>query len=631
MSIYEDLRVLRGRLEWSRWLLVVVFLILGARFWQLQLLRSAEYSEQAQANQIRHIPQIAPRGVVLDRKGKILAENRASFNLTLENARGPTETIGELSSLLCLNELELTEQARQARRSSPYAPLVAKEDVPFEEVALVEARQLELPETDIQFVPRRFYPGGSLASHVLGYVGRISDAQLSQAEFEGGGPNDYVGQSGVELVRNRELSGRNGVQRVVVNSLGRRERVLEEIAPLWGDSVQLTLDIELQRAAERALQGRTGAVIAIDPRNGEVRALASFPSYDPNLFAGRFQKEEWAALVKDERHPLQNRAMQGRYSPGSTFKLVIAAAALEEGVVSPQTRFFCPGSIRLYGNDFLCHKEGGHGWVSLHEAIVRSCNVYFYQVGVNLQIDRIARYARALGLGDKTGIDLPYEVPGLIPDPEWKRKVRQEPWYAGETVSVAVGQGPVLVTAVQLAQLAGIIATQGELYRPHVFRRVMNARGRLDAADAEGTSPEPIRRLPFKASTWRELQGGMWGVVNEGGTGYAARIAGVDVCGKTGTAQVASRGSLTQRVDANRPEYLRNHGWFVGFAPRAKPELAIAVLVEHGGAGGQAAAPIAGEILRAYFQGTSVPLKGSTPVAAATPARREFNPVDPPR
>lgn len=603
MSIYEDLRGLRRRLEWSSWLVIAVFLGLCARYWQLQVLRSTEYRERAQANQVRQIAQVAPRGIIFDRQGRILAENRASFNLTFEQSQSTSTTLAELAALVSVPESSLREQLKQKRRGSPYAPLLVKEDIPFEEVARIESRQLELPETDIQFLPRRFYPGGPLASHVLGYVGRITDEQQSLAEFEGGGPEDYVGQSGVELVHNRRLMGKNGVQRVVVNSLGRRERLLDEIPALWGDSIRLTLDFDVQRAVEQAFGERAGSAVVLDPRSGEILAIASFPAFDPNLFSGRFQAEAWKSLIQDKRKILQNRAIQGRYSPGSVFKLVVAAAALEERVVTPEMRFFCPGSIRLYGVDFLCHKRGGHGWVALHEAIVHSCNVYFYQVGVNLQIDRIARYSRALGLGSPTGIDLPFEVSGLVPDPEWKRRLRREPWYAGETVSVAVGQGSVLVTCLQLAQLAGIVASGGELYRPHVVQKLMSVSGGGET-DREPAPPAgPIRRIPFRESTWRELQEGMWGVVNQGGTGYAARLDGVQVCGKTGTAQVASKENLSRQIDAERPEHLRNHAWFVGYAPRKNPELAIAVLVEHAGAGGQAAAPVAREIFRAYFQG----------------------------
>jgi penicillin-binding protein 2 len=577
------------------------FLGLGSRFWYLQVLRASEYKLRAEANQMREISLLAPRGVVFDRHGRVLAENRPSFNLTIENMPAPTATIGRVAALLSTPADDMLARAEEARRRSPFAPFLAKEDLSYHEVAWIEARQLELPETEIQFVPRRYYPGGSLAAHVLGHVGRISPEQFERREFQGASPNDYVGQSGVEFVYNQALMGQNGIERVVVNSRGLRERSLARTPPRWGDSIDLTLDLDLQRAAEEALGANTGAVVALDPRSGEILALLSSPSFDPNLFSGRFDSRQWKALAEGPDQPLSNRAIQGRYAPGSVFKLVVAAAALEEGVVSPDTRFFCPGWVRLYGTTFHCHLAGGHGWVDLHQALVRSCNVYFWNAGVKLQIDRIARYARALGLGAPTGIDLPHEVSGLVPEPEWKRRVRDEPWYAGETASVAVGQGAVLVTAVQLAQLSAIIATGGDLYGPHLFARTRPAR--LAGGDGEREEPgAPKRRIPFRPSTWRGLQDALWSAVNEGGTGYAARVEGVDVCGKTGTAQVASRVNVA-RDPASRPEHLRSHAWFVGFAPRSLPEVAIAVLVEHGGSGAQGAAPIAGELFRAYFRG----------------------------
>jgi penicillin-binding protein 2 len=329
-------------------------------------------------------------------------------------------------------------------------------------------------------------------------------------------------------------------------------------------------------------------------------ALASFPSFDPNLFSGRFGAEAWRAVANDENHRLQNRGLQGRYAPGSVFKLIVAAAALEEKKITPEKRLYCGGGVRLYGKWFPCHSAAGHGMVNMHEALVKSCNSYFYQIGVDLQIETIARYARTFGLGSPTGVDLPFEVSGLVPDPEWKRQARQEPWYAGETVSVAVGQGSVLVTAMQMAQIAAIVGSSGDVFRPHVFLKPLPAGALADSVPTSAHG-EPIRHLAFQDSTWRVLQEAMWGVVNEGGTGWRAGIPGVEVSGKTGTAQVASMQNLAETSDADRPEHLRNHAWFVGYAPRESPELAVAILVEHGGQGGQTAAPIAHRIFQTYF------------------------------
>jgi penicillin-binding protein 2 len=597
MNVYEDLKPLRSRLAWWRAVVIALFAVLVVRFWQLQIVRSTAYDQLAQANHVRPIPESAPRGLILDRFGRIIAENRPSFNLTLD--KESPETLQTLKGLVALNgDFDEQEYLRQARLGAA----ILKEDIPLEEVARVEARQLELPGARIQFVPRRYYPAGSRGAHIVGYVGRISEEQLEEAEFEEAERNDYVGQSGVERIYNKFLMGRNGVQRVVVNSVGRRESVLDQVPPVWGESVQLSVDVDLQRAAEEAFEGLAGSIVALDPRNGQVLVMGSFPAYDPNFFSGRFEREEWLAMVNDDEHPLTNRAIQGRYAPGSTFKLVVAAAALELGIATPDTEMYCEGSVRLYGNVFHCHKAGGHGWLSMTDALAQSCNSYFYQLGAKLQIETIARYSRLFGLGSPTGVDLPHEVSGLIPDPEWKKTARNEPWYAGETISVAVGQGSVLVTAIQMARLAATVGTSGDLQRPRMFLRKVSA-GSVPEPFPEILIMPPPRQVTLRPQTWRALQEGMFRAVNEHGTAARARLEGIVVSGKTGTSQVASRSRISASVDDRRPEHLRNHAWFIGYAPRVNPEIAIAVLVEHGGGGGATAAPIAQKVLKAYFEG----------------------------
>jgi penicillin-binding protein 2 len=333
-------------------------------------------------------------------------------------------------------------------------------------------------------------------------------------------------------------------------------------------------------------------------------ALGSFPTFDPNFFSGRFNQEQWKALVHDPETRLQNRVIQGRYPPGSVFKLVVAVAALEEEIITPSHTANCHGAVRLYGTTFHCHRASGHGRVDLREALVESCNSYFYLLGAKIPIDTLARYARMMGLGSETGVDLPYEVSGLVPDPEWKKRARQQPWYAGETVSVAIGQGSLLVTVMQMAQLAAIVGSSGEVHRPKLFLERYPTGTAIPAAPPPVLS-EPVRRVKLHDSTWEFLQEAMWGVVNDGGTGWRARVQGFDVSGKTGTAQVASRARIAQTKDSERPEHLRNHAWFVGFAPRVNPEIAVAVLVEHGGGGGQAAAPIAGKVIQTHFESKS--------------------------
>lgn len=597
MNIYEDLRPLHSRLAWWRAVFILLFAGLVLRYWQLQVVRSAAYARQAQANHVRPVSEAAPRGLILDRYGRIIAENRPSFNLTLEEDR--PETLVALDGLVVLPENgDFEAHLRRAR----LGPALVKEDLPIEEVAKVEARQLELPGARIQFVPRRYYPAGSLSAHIVGHVGRLSEEQFGSDEFAGAERNDYVGQSGVERIYNRPLMGKNGVQRFVVNSRGRRERVLEQVPPIWGETVQLSIDLDLQRAAEQGFADKAGAVVALDPRNGQVLALGSFPAYDPNDFSGAIDGDAWRALTSDPKFPLTNRATQGRYAPGSIFKIVVAAAALEEGLVTPETEMSCKGWVRLYGHVFHCSRARGHGSLSLVEALAQSCNSYFYQLAQQLQIETIAHYARLFGLGTLTGIDLPHEVSGLVPDPEWKKRARNEPWYAGETISVGVGQGAVLVTALQMAQLAATVGSSGDVHRPTLFLR------RLPA----GAPPEPYsdivlepanRHVGLRAEHWRALQEGMFQAVNGVGTARRARIRGIDVSGKTGTSQVASRARLASSKDADRPEHLRNHAWFIGYAPRVNPEIAIAVLVEHGGFGGRVAAPIAQQIMKAYFDG----------------------------
>jgi penicillin-binding protein 2 len=598
MNVYEDLRPLRARLAWWRALVVVLFAGLVLRFWQLQVVRSTKYEELARANHVRPIPESAPRGLILDRHGRIIAENRPSFNLTLEEER--RDTLAALKTLVPLDnpDFDVEKYLLEARIDAA----ILKEDIPLEEVARVEARQLELPGAHIQFVPRRYYPAGTRAAHIVGYVGRMTEEQLEKKEFGGAERNDYVGQSGVERIYNEYLMGRNGVQRVVVNSLGRRERVLDQVPPVWGESVQLSIDLDLQRVAEEAFDGYAGSVVALDPRNGEVLVLGSFPAYDPNFFSGRFERQKWLDLVNDEEHPLSNRAIQGRYAPGSTFKLVVAAAALEQEIATPDTELYCQGSVRMYGNVFHCHKSGGHGRINMVDALAQSCNSYFYQLGAKLQIETIARYGRLFGLGAPTGVDLPHEVSGLIPDPQWKKSARNEPWYAGETISVAVGQGSVLVTAMQMARLAATVGTSGDIHRPKLYLRKLPV-GAVPEPFTEASLQEPIRHVSLRETTWRALQEGMSRAVNLHGTAGRARLEGISVAGKTGTAQVASRQRISASSDEHRPEHLRNHAWFVGFAPRVNPEIAIAVLVEHGGGGGAAAAPIAQKIFQAYFEG----------------------------
>jgi penicillin-binding protein 2 len=432
----------------------------------------------------------------------------------------------------------------------------------------------------------------------------VTDRQLGYPEFVDLKPGDLVGQAGIESQYNRALMGQDGYRRVIVNSRGLEKDEAERRPPKDGPSLTLTLDADLQRAMERAFQGRAGSAVALDPATGEVLAMTSTPAYDPNQFTMGVEPAVWNELKLDPDTPLMNRVLQGQYAPGSVFKIVMAVAGLEEGVISPTRSFYCPGYLSIYDNLFRCHKAEGHGMVNLRRALAQSCNVYFYHVGVQLEIDRIARYARLLGLGARTGVDLPAEAAGLVPSPEWKQRTQRLPWYAGETVSVAIGQGQLTVTPLQLARLTATVANGGRLVRPRLVK----------AFGGRTPEPEPPPELGIRPATLAAVNEGLCAVVNDQGTGWRARLEGIEVCGKSGSAQVVSHARLSRAVSTAG---FQSHAWFVAFAPADQPRIALAVLVEHGGGGGQAAAPVAREILSAFFHVPVAPAAPAAPVVAS--------------
>jgi penicillin-binding protein 2 len=498
-----------------------------------------------------------------------------------------------------------------------FEPVRVKDDVGRQEVAALEAFQYEYPGVLVEVEPRRSYPHGTLASHVLGYVGQINPAELKTRVDLGYRMGDYIGKMGIEKELDAELKGRDGFQQMEVDSLGRGIKVLSSIPPIPGHSVTLTIDLALQQVAEGLLAGIAGSVVAIDPSDGSVLAAASSPAIDPNSFSHGLSQEEWDRLSHDPQHPLQNRIVQAQYPPGSVFKIVTAVAALESGVITPATSFSCRGALRYGNRDFRCWKKEGHGEISLHRALVESCDVFFYQVGLKAGIDEIARVAREFGLGKATGLELGSESPGLIPDSAWKRRVRKEPWYSGETLSAAIGQGYDLVTPVQAAQLAATVANGGTVYRPHLIRRVDDGSGsvvRTGAVVAE-------RTVRLKPETLAVIKGGLWGVVNEpGGTGSGARVPGLVVAGKTGTAQVVRMAAKGERQAAGGLES-RDHAWFVCYAANGANQVAIAVIIEHGGHGGSVGAPIARRLVTelkslGYFQ-ESIAHSDAVPAARA--------------
>ncbi len=591
----EERRRMGMRLTVLQYLITVVFSALAVSFWVLQVVQHAKYEELAENNHQRTLALRAPRGLIFDRDGRVLVENRHSYSISItrEHSRDLNRTIQLLSSVLGMDEAAVRAIVDRHRREPSYRPITIVQDATLAQVAAVVARRLdfELSDVVVEQVPTRRYPE-TLAAHLFGYVGEVSDKDVAEDESLRSG--DIVGQAGIEKVYNSLLMGEDGARRVVVNSLGREIRTLEEDEPTEGKRLQLTIDLDVQKAVEDAIHasGFNGAAVILDPTDGGVLAFTSIPSYDPNAFASGIDRATWAALNSDELRPLNDRAIQGRYSPGSTFKMAVGIAGLEEGVITPDFRVTCAGHANFYGRDFKCWKKGGHGTVDLRRAIEQSCDVYFYTVGNMVGIDKINKWATSLGLGVKSGIDLPNEVQGLVPSTEWKRERLHEKWYAGETISVSIGQGQVSVTPVSMAVYMATLANGGTRVTPHLLKAV---------DEGGGWKPVPVPAPQSKAEIdpvkLQAIRDGLWGVVNGGGTGGRARIPGHDVAGKTGTAQVISnQGRLAARTTRN----LRDHGWFVFFAPRDNPEIAGVVFLEHG-IHGTNAAQVAHHILDTFF------------------------------
>ena len=612
MPIFQDNRELVQRLNWLRIFFVLVFVCLFAQLWSLTVLDFDYYQNLAERNRVRILSQIAPRGLIHDREGRVLVDNVYGFNLLLfrDEMSDLDATLQFLMDGLDMTEEVLRERLKAAGSYSIFQPVVLKENLSMEETAYLLARQSEHPEVEILTQTRRIYRYGSLAAHVAGYVGEVSPAQLQEPDFRESRAGDIVGQFGVERTYNQTLTGRDGRRRVQVDSRGRILHDLEQIDPIRGEDLTLTLDLDLQATAENLLGENAGAVIAFDARSGEILVMASGPTFDPNQFAIRISENEWDQLLENPDHPLQNRTVQNTFSPGSTFKIIMALAGLELGIIDAETTVTCNGSVDLYGHRFHCWKEGGHGEVTLREAIQHSCNTYFYLLGQKLGLQEIARFARLLGLGDPVGVDLLGEASGLVPSEEWKRQVRGEPWYPGETISLAIGQGPILVTPIQLARAIGIIAT-GRSPRLHLLKGESQ---QGSTAGLEFISPV------FAPENLQTIRDAMWSVVNEGGTGRGARLANYQVAGKTGTAQTISL-STREELSESELENLEDNAWFVGFAPRDNPEIIVAVIVQRGGSGGSAAAPLAREIFRLYH--AKYKSRGPAGVEVASQAKQE--------
>jgi penicillin-binding protein 2 len=554
-------------------LIGVCLAAIAGAYWVVQGIHGPEYRELADNNRLRRFPIRAPRGVVYDRAGRPLAENVPSYNLLLEpeTSRNLGGSFAFAARILETDPEQLHRLLVEHRRERPVDPALIAENLSLEQVARFELASLEHPEFEVDVQQLRLYRHREQTAHVLGYLAEAGPAELQSGAYKRG---DLIGRRGIESQYERSLRGADGERVVVVDSRGRAVDEFRRAAPQPGMNLELAIDLDLQQAAQRLLQDKVGAVVAMDPTSGAILALASSPSYDPNLFARRLRPDDWMRLQNDEMHPLQNRSLQNPQSPGSTFKVIMAVAALAEHVVTPDTRFYCPGSAVFYNRRFRCWKPAGHGSVDLRAALKHSCDVYFYNVGQRLGIERIARYARLFGFGSLTGIDIPGEKPGLVPDAAWSQRTRKQPWYPGETISVAIGQGPLLATPLQMAVMMAAVASEGHRPTPHLAQ--------------SGGAPRTVAELPEWA--WQPVREGLRQVVDSG-TGHAAYLPGLSIAGKTGTVQVIAQRT---RIKANQMAFeQRDHAWFVSFAPVDDPQLVVVVFIEHGGAGSQAAAPVA--------------------------------------
>jgi penicillin-binding protein 2 len=619
---------LENRIRVLALLLVLVFGGFVFRLFQLQLVQGEELRERSQRNSIRRVTLEAPRGEVLDREGRVLASWQTAHALRVvpNDLAHRARTFAVLGQLLETDGAALDAEVGPSRGSGRFRPVSLVDSLDFAQLARVASHAHALPGVETFLRPRRFYPGGQLAAHLLGSIGEVRADQLEKPEWEGYAQGEIVGQTGLEAQYERHLRGRVGGRNVVVDAAGREVDELQRLPPAPGGRVILALDRDLQEVAEAGFRDvpegeplRMGAAVALDVRTGDVLVMTSSPTYDPNVFGERIDRATWRALTEDAWKPLRNRAIQNHYPPGSTHKAVMAAAALGEGVADRNTRVFCPGHYYFGGRRFGCWKKEGHGSVDVVTALQRSCDVFFYTVGVQLGIDRIAKHVKSFGLGTTTGISLPGEAPGIVPSSEWKQKRFGEKWYPGETVSAAIGQSYNLYTPLQLAVSYAAIANGGRVLRPRLVLRLEDRDGRT----VEEFRSEQRMHTSVSDEVLAIVREGLTAVVESpGGTGGRSRVPGVRVAGKTGTVQVVSLDRVRGLKELEIPVRFRDHAWFGAFAPADAPEIAVAVFVEHGLHGSSAAAPIAQRILAKYFEkrGVIPPPPQPAPTPAAAPS-----------
>ena len=601
----NDNKLPSGRLTVVSYVIVGLTLLLLVGFWKLQVVNSSHYQELADRNRIRAIPLIAPRGRMLDRYGRVLVDNYPSFSVLLlrDDMNQVNHALAQISDGLGIPLDDLKQQLEATRYLPKYEPIVIKPEASQADIAYIESHRSDLPMLEMPMVHRRRYPSNGFLASAIGYVGEVSEAEI---EKSGGKlrPGDMAGKSGLEKEYDDVLEGTDGLERVIVDSHSKEMGRLDQVEAIPGKSIQLTIDYDIQAAAEQALGENKGAVVAMDPRTGEILAYVSHPAPDPNAFAVRVSKEEWQRLNSDPDLPLMNRVIQAQLAPGSVFKIVMATAMLESKAIPESFTVYCPGQAPFYGRVYHCWQPKGHGTVDLEKAVAQSCDVFFYNVGMRLGIDRMSYYATAVGLGKLTGIDLPGEEPGLVPSQEWVQRLFHHPWYPGENISLAIGQGPITTTPIQLARSIGGIAMGGTFVQPHLLK----------------TNGPPVEtNFAISEDTVEKITTYMEEVVKPGGTAYVdGHLDGVELCGKSGSAQVISAEGLAKVK--NRADY-KDNAWFVGFAPRRNPEIVVTALVQstlkHGG---EIAAPVVRDVVKAYYDKKNLGAQKLTAANGQAPA-----------
>ncbi|MDR9500537.1 MAG: penicillin-binding protein 2 [Desulfurivibrionaceae bacterium] len=597
----EELLILKKRVEITIIVMVTFIAILVVRLWYLQIHEGEKYADMALNNRVRQLQIVAPRGNILDRHNRIIISNRPLFNIlwTRDDAKDPDLVLKKMAGILQEDISDVLARIRKVGSHPKFVPIRLKEDVTWETVTFVENHRLELPGIRIEAVPSRKYNYNNLASHLLGYLAEINIKELqnkSSSVYMGG---DQIGKMGLEKIFDTQLRGEKGQRLFEVDVHGLEQQQLKLTEPLPGHDLQLTIDLDLQQIAEKEMEGKAGAVIAMDVKTGGLLVLASAPSLNLEEFIGGISQKSWDKIVHDPLKPLLDKTMQGQYPPGSTYKMVTALAGLMEGVITPETTYDCNGSFTLHGHRYGCWKRWGHGKdINLEQALAESCDVYFYHIGQEVGVDKLAIYAKSLGLGEKSGIILENEKAGLVPTKEWKKRKKNERWQQGETVSVSIGQGFNLATPLQITRMTAAIANGGTLYTPQVVLAIKDQ----DGATLQEFPPQQSGQAFSTARELKLINKGLVAAVNgEHATGGSAKMETIMVAGKTGTAQVVRLEHYSEAEEEDVPNRFRDHAWFTCYAPAENPEIAVTVLNEHGGHGGSAAAPIAKAVLEAYF------------------------------